>query len=198
MTVKVVKGTVVVEGDVSADIVPLLIAKAKNRTRLEIWRASLPDMDLLSDLITIEHLSIVNCKVVDSSALPRVCSIRSLFINGSTFRQGLGFIASMEGLEALHLLNLRGSVTVPELSTLARLVSVRVWGCSGLTDLRALATAPNLRDVALVATGLEPESLLPLFRHPTLVSLDSQFATQAKQRTYTGLLAEFGKTRFNA
>lgn len=198
MTVKVVKGAVVVEGDVSADIVPLLIAKAKTRTRLEIWRASLPDMDFLSDLTTIEHLSIVHCKVVDSSALPDAGSIRSLFINGSTFRQGLGFIASMEGLEALHLLNLRGSVTVPELSTLARLVSVRVWGCSGLTDVRALATAPNLRDVALVATGLEPESLMPLLRHPTLVSLDSQFATQAKQRTYTGLLAEFEKTRFNA
>lgn len=114
VTVKVVKGAVVVGGDVSADIVPLLIAKAKTRTRLEVWRASLPDMDFLSDLTTIEHLSIVHCKVVDSSALPDAGSIRSLFINGSTFRQGLGFIASMEGLEALHLLNLRGSVTVPE------------------------------------------------------------------------------------
>jgi hypothetical protein len=196
MSVKVVKGAVMVEGAISAETLPLLKAKMKNRTRLELWRATLPTLAFLSDLTPLEHLSVVNCKVTDASALGEIEGLRSLFLNGSSFKEGLGFLADVRDVEELDLLNLRGTFSVPALTALRRLSRVRVWGCKGFTDVAALAAAPHLAAVELVDVGLEPHTLGPLLEHGSLRFLDAQFGTVARQRRFAELLAQSGKEAY--
>ena len=196
MSVKVVKGVVVVEGEFSLEQLPQLKAKLTNRSRLELLRVSLPNLEFLDELSGLDDVRIMYSTIGDPSALAGVPGLRSLFINASSFSGGFEFLGQLTALEELDVLNMRGKFAVPALSELTRLTRFRAWGCKGFTEVTPIAAAPRLEHVELVDTGLEPESLMPLLSHETLSSLDAQFGTQATQKKYLTLLAEHGKTRY--
>lgn len=193
MSVKIRKGIVVVEEGFTLDQLPLLRAKARNRVELELWRLSLTDLEFLVEFVGLTDVKIYYCKIDDASALRDLPALRSLFINGARFKSGLDFLGNLPVLEELDLLNFRGTFTVPSLSGLGKLSRFRAWGCKGFTDVAAVAAAPNIDQVNLVDTNLEPDSLMPLLQHDTLSALTVTFATQAKTRVFEGMLEQYGK-----
>lgn len=192
--VSVIKGAVVVEGALTEPDRQRLVRLCATRSTVEVWRAQHTALALLLDLPGLADLSLVNVRVDDPGALPEISTLRRLFLNQARFRTGWGFLASLTQIEELHLLNVRGEVVLPDLRALDRLRMVRVWGCTGLTDVSGLAVAPHLEDVRLVDTGMTPAGLAPLLEKPSVRRLSSTFPRIKDDEHFRELLARHGKT----
>jgi hypothetical protein len=165
--INLLKGKVVIEGELLESEQELLVKKYKSKKIFELWRAQYPSLVFLKNLPCLENLSLINVKVDDASALPEMSTLKNLFINGAKFGCGWGFLADLTQIEELHILNLRGEFVLPDLGELDQLKVFRIWGCKGLSDISVLKNVRQLEEVDLVDTGLTPDNLLPLLKsHP--------------------------------
>jgi len=115
---RVVKGTVVVEGTFSESD---LVRRHASRREFELWRMRLASLAFLTDLPAIERLGLINVKVADPRALAELGTLRNLFLNGFTSASGWGFLAELAQIEELHILNTRGPLVLPDLRRLDHL-----------------------------------------------------------------------------
>jgi hypothetical protein len=196
--VRVVKGTVQVTGDLTPDIVRILTTRHRARTEVEIWRARIDTLDTLAELEAIDRLALVNCRLADPASLSRMPTLRRLFLNELTPAGGWAFLAGVTQLDELELLNIRGPLALPSFAEHRTLTRIHVWGCRGLDDAAALASAPALTELACVDTGLDLDSLAPLLAHPTLRYLDVGLRTARANAELDELLAAHGKQRHRA
>lgn len=197
-TIKVVKGSVVVEGVLADEQHADVIRRCKGRSQLELWRGQYRDLEFLELVAGLEGLSVVSSRIADPSALARLPGLRCLFLNGARIDAGFGFLAHLAQVEELSLLNLRGALELPDLSDLTALRRFRVWGCKGFADAASLATLPNLEELELVDTGFErdPEVLEPLVAKPSLRYVSATFGAKSRNDRFDALLAKHGKSRY--
>ena len=71
-----------------------------------------------------------------------------------------------------------------------------MWGCKGFADASILAAVPNLEEVALVDTGLEPDQLEPIVAKPSVQYVSARFGAKSLNERFDELLAAHGKVRY--
>lgn len=195
-TAKILKGTVSIEGQLSRANEAALAKKYAGKTSFNLRRMKLESLSFLGAFEGIRDLSFVNVKVADASALTELGALERLFLNGVTVGAGFGFLSKLAALEELHLLNLRGPLELPSLTDLGALTKFRVWGCKGFSDLSILQEVPNLEELELVDTALEPDDLLPLLGKTSVRFVAAQFKTKKHNDVFSEHLTKFGKTRY--
>ena len=193
--ITVVRGAVIVTGDLTADAAETLARRHSRRTRVDIWRARLANLDALTPLQHLDELTLANCTIDDASALAGLPTLRSLTLNQVRSTHGWGFLAELTPLETLNLRNLRGDVELPDLAPLASLTQLELWGCTGITDASSLLGLPALTELSVVDTGLDLESLRPVVALPSVRYASAQFRTNAANAAFEALLDELGKRR---
>lgn len=194
--IRIIKGKVVVEGSFTASEEGILRARHSSRRTFEFWRTHHRSLSCLLELSELEELSLINAKVEDPSALSGLKTLRTLRLNGVKVSAGLEFLAGLSQVETLHLLNMRGPLTLPDLGGLAALRTFRVWGCRGLADVSPLTGAPNLEEVELIDTGLEPDDLTALLEKPSVQYIHAQFRTKKHNDLFVERLNKLHKKRF--
>ncbi|KQR17398.1 hypothetical protein [Cellulomonas sp. Leaf334] len=192
--IRVVQGTVVVEGSFSES--ELLVGRYTSRRDFELWRSQHASLAFLTNLPVIERLGLINVKVADPRALAELGTLRSLFLNGFRSASGWGFLADLTQIEELHILNTRGPLVLPDLQRLDHLTTVRIWGCKGLSDITMLTDVPHLEEVELVDTALTPDDLLPLLEKPSIAYLGSSFARKRDTDLVDEYLDRYGKKAY--
>lgn len=191
--VRLVTGKVVVTGAVSDAVRRSLLTRHRTREVVELWRADLDDLAFLTELPGLRSLSVVNCRLVDTAPLARCTALRTLFLNQARPRDGWDFLARLDQVEELHLLNVRGDLPLPDQTGMTSLRVLRVWGCAGLHSLAALERAPVLESVECVGTGLGPQDFEGVLARPSVRYVSSTFGTRAAREQFATMLAHHGK-----
>ncbi|WP_456789815.1 hypothetical protein [Cellulomonas sp. P5_C5] len=194
--VRVVKGAVVIEDRFAEPERELLTRRYRSRKVVELWRTRHRSFDFLKDLPHLEDLSLIRVKVDDPRALSEIRTLKRLFLNGLNPGSGWDFLADLTQVEELHLLNVRGPLTLPDLQRLDHLATFRVWGCKGLADVSALEKTPRLEEVWLTDTALTPDLVLPLLEKPSVRYLSSSFPRRRDDELFQEYLARYGKVQW--
>ncbi|WP_434046605.1 MULTISPECIES: hypothetical protein [Sorangium] len=194
--ISIVKGKVVVEGKFTSLEEEVVRAKCRGRKILEFWRTSHASLSFLRGLIGVEELSFVNAKIEDPSALSCLSTLKRLFLNGVRVRSGFGFLATLEQIEELHLLNLKGELVLPDLEGLDSLRKFCVWGCKGFSDASVLKGVRHLEEVEFIDTAMGPDDLLVLFEKASIKCVDSRFRTKRHNDTFSEYLVKFNKRQY--
>lgn len=189
------KGKVVIEDKFTASEEELIKSKHRAKKAFEFWRTRHTSLLVLKELSNIDDLSFINCKIGDPSALAHLATLKRLFFNGTQVSSGLGFLSDLSQIEELHLLNLKGNLTLPSFKNLDALKRFRVWGCKKLSDVSALEEVRNLEEVELIDTALEPDDLLALLKKPSTKYINPQFKTQRHNDAFAEYLARYNKSR---
>ncbi|KYF53237.1 hypothetical protein BE08_22850 [Sorangium cellulosum] len=171
-------------------------ARYRDRKIFEFWRTSHASLLFLKDLSDVEDLSFVNAKIEDASALSCLSTLKRLFLNGVRVSSGFGFLATLDQIEELHLLNLRGELVLPDLGGLGSLRRFRVWGCKRFSDASVLKGVRDLEEVELVDTALGPDDLLVLFEKASVKYIDSRFGTKRHNDAFSEYLVKFNKKQY--
>lgn len=195
-TISLLKGKVIIEGKFAEQEQELLIEKYKSKKVFEFWRTQLKSLTFLKDLPNLEDLGLINVKVDDINALSEVNTLKRLFLNELKLNSGWGFLQNLTQIEELHILNIKGELTLPDLQKLDHLKTFRLWGCKGLADISILEKIPNLEEVELVDTALTLENLLPLFEKPSIKYLSSSFSKKKDKELFKEYLNKYGKKAY--
>lgn len=187
------KGTVVIEGELLGAEQELLAKKYKSKKVFELWRAQYPSLVFLKKFPCLEKLSLIKVKIKDAHALSEISTLKNLFLNEARFDCGWNFLSDLTQIEELYILNARGELVLPDLGKLDQLKVFRIWGCKGLSDISILKNARQLEEVDLVDTALTPDKLLPLFEMPSVRYINASFGTKKDSDLFQKYLDKYGK-----
>ncbi|WP_437638390.1 hypothetical protein [Sorangium sp. So ce854] len=194
--VRVVKGKVVVEGEFASLEEEVVRARYRDRKIFEFWRTSHASLSFLKDLDGVEELSFVNAKIEDPSALSCVSTLRKLFLNGVRVGSGFGFLAMLDQIEELYLLNLKGELALPDLGRLGSLRKFWVWGCKRFLDASVLKEVRDLEEVEFIDTAMGPDDLLVLFEKASVKYINARFGTKRHNDVFSEYLVKFNKKQY--
>jgi hypothetical protein len=194
--VTVVKGKVLVQDQFTSVEEALVRTKHRNKSVFEFWRTRHASLEFLSDFEKLEELSLINATIATPESLSKLRGLKKLFLNGAKFASGYGFLAHLDQIEELHLLNVRGAFTLPDLEPLASLRTFRVWGCKGFADASVLNAAPRLEELEFIDTALTPEALTALFEKESVKYLSARFGTKRENDAFSQLSTTYGKARY--
>ena len=93
--ISLLKGTVVIEGELLESEQELLAKKYKSKKVFELWRAQYSSLAFLKNLPCLEKLNLINVKIKDANALPEIDTLKNLFLNEARFACGWGFLADL-------------------------------------------------------------------------------------------------------
>lgn len=176
-------------------LAPLVRFQALDYLWLDAREGGLRDVDVLGSLSSLRRLLLAGFKHLDLSplrslptleavelsfgsrtgtlsALADIPTLRYLDVNRSRQPHALAGLGDVRSLEHLSISACSQVTTVPDLSDLRSLRIAVIEGQKRLTDVSALALAPNLEQVLLInMPQATPEWLAPLIVHPTLQRL---------------------------
>lgn len=168
------------------------IAAISTLTALEdltLRSITLPDLSLLLPMTGLRALDIKLGGTKDLSLLPRIGKLEYLelwMIKGLT---DLSAVGRLPRLRYLFLQALRRVEKLPDLSMDTDLRRVHIETMKGIRDLRPLATAPALEQLALVdMLHLQPEDLRPLVGLQNLKGVDVGLGSDRKNKAARALL----------
>jgi len=117
-------------------------------------------LEPLRGLTALKNLYLLGCTGVTSlEPLHGLTALKSLNLSGCA---GVTSLEPLQGLTALRDLSFSGCTGVTSLEPLqglAVLWFVDLSGCAGVTDLRPLVRLPNLREVYLKGSGVDPRNI---------------------------------------
>ena len=172
-----------------------LIKKHNRYKAIDFWDCHLKNLDCILPLRKLETFCQYGGSVADYSALEHVPTLGELFLNSINQYGDLSFVRPLAQINRLNLLYLNRLIVFPDLSTHTALRYVRIWDCKRLTDLRALATIPNLREVHILGTPHAPADLEFLLQLDNLKVLNATFGTVRDNKRMNELLQHYGKLK---
>lgn len=165
------------------------ISKLTALEDLTLRSITLPDLSLLLPLTGLRALDIKLGGTKDLGLLPRIGKLEYLelwMVKGLT---DLSAVRQLPHLRYLFLQALRRVEALPDLSKDKELRRIHIETMKGLRDLRPLATAPALEQLALVdMRHLQPEDLRPLVGLPNLKGVDVGLGSDRKNKAARALL----------
>lgn len=191
-----IKGKVVIEDQFTLLEEEIVKTRYKNKKAFEFWRMNLKSLDFLKDLHAVEDLGLINVKIENAAALGDINTLKKLFLNQVRPASGWDFLAQLSQIGQLHLLNIRGSLTLPGFENLTSLKAFHVWGCKGFADISILKDTRNLEEVKFVGTALEPDDLLPLFERDSIKFVSAQFKTKQQNDIFLEYLEKYKKKQY--
>lgn len=194
--VSLLKGKVVVQDKFSSAEEEILNKKYKGKTVFEFWRTSHQSLCFLESMENIESLSLINTKIDDATALADLNTLNHLFLNGIKLKSGWDFLADLKQIRELHILNIKGELTLPNLAKLDSLNTFRIWGCKGLGDVSFLLGVPKLEEIELIDTALQPDDLLGLLAKPSVRYVNARFNTKKNNDLFLEYLQKFNKKQY--
>ena len=156
---------------------------------LTLRSITMPDLSLLLPLKGLRSLDVKLGGTRELGLLPHVGELWYLelwMIRGLTDISAVGRIAS---LRSLFLQALRQVETLPDMSQMTSLRRVSLETMKGVRDLRPLATAPALEEIDLTdMRHLQPEDLAPLVGLPHLKAVSAGLGSRRKNEAAEALL----------
>jgi hypothetical protein len=187
------KGKVVIEDQFAESEQELLIKKYKSKTEFEFWRTKHKSLTFLKDLPELEILSLIGTKIENADFLSEIPKLKTLFLNAAKFDAGWNFLANLNQIEELHILNIRGKLILPDLKMLDHLKSFRIWSCKGLADISVLENVRQLEEVDLVDTSVTLEKLLPLIKKSSVKYINATFSSKKDRDLFQEYVDRHGK-----
>lgn len=172
------------------------LADNPNTKVLSLWHLDLPDLAFLEPLTSLEDLKCYVLRVADYSALPRVKTLRTLFVSGPK-ESDFSYLGNMTQLRELSILWARQLTVLPDLSRCRKLERIQLYSCKHLADITSLTAIPNLTTVDILGLALkEPHEYEPLIASPQLRYIAVQLSGTRRNAELDRLLAKHGKSRY--
>ena len=170
--------------------------------RLVLKSVTLPDLELLLPLKQLWALDISLGGTKNLSLLPQIGGLKYLELWMIKGLHDLSMVGEITSLQNLFLQALKNVTVLPSFSNLRQLRRVTLHTMKGLTDLSAVAAAPALEELIVVAAPqLSPDDFKPFIGHPTLKKICIGLGSQRKNEQVQALLGlpacEGYKTEFS-
>lgn len=146
-----------------------VLSELTSLEELTLRSITLPDLSLLVPLCHLVSLDIKLGGTKDLSLLPEVGRIRYLELWMIRGLEDISSIGRVRTLQYLFLQTLKRVESLPSLRDLRLLRRVHLETMKGLSDLQPIADAPVLEELLVVdMPHLQPEAFLPFVGHRTL------------------------------
>ena len=150
---------------------------------------TLPDLAVLRSLPALQSLSLTLGGTTDLGVLPHLKKLRSLVLQQVRGLHDLASVGGTRSLQLLRLEGLRNVTSLPSFAGLKLLRRVELQTMNGLSDLRGIAEAPALEELAVInMPRLESEHFEVFVGHKRLSRLSAWIGRQKKNEAIQKLL----------